>query len=571
MKAFPCLEFFLALLVATQASDQNRPTALEGVVLEHATGNPIAGAKVKLSVADGSTGVESIQTAGADGKFAFRNVQPGSYRLSASSNGFVTQQYGALLPGGPGRVIAAAAGGVSNLAISLTKAATVSGHARNADGAPLAGVRIELLRRVWTADGFEVFDSVGVAKTNDLGAYRIYWVEPGRYYLLAGAHKFNVPSPGGNEERESYSCTFLGATTPEKAVPVDLQAGVETENMDFTLARLTFHRISGRALDAATGKPSGSLTVELERVDWDICPFNYEQNANDRYDAVSGTFRTALAPAGTYRLRLYGEDAAGGYLSSETTIVVGDSDVEDVRVALGPRTYPSSIPGTVRIEGEPSPTWRPHWVGLRPDGRGPFTGFREALSPREMENLGGIPACEFLRFRECQRIEDDGFLLHGVADGAYRIATAPLPRGYYLKAATLDDADVLSHPLTFPASGNLTLTVSPNGGVVDGVVVDESSRPATGIEAVLIPDNQRGRADLFRRATTDGSGKFTIEGVAPGSYKVFAWQALEPYSYFDPDVLKRFEDRGAAARVSERAHVTVRVPVIPAERDGSAR
>jgi hypothetical protein len=106
---------------------------------------------------------------------------------------------------------------------------------------------------------------------------------------------------------------------------------------------------------------------------------------------------------------------------------------------------------------------------------------------------------------------------------------------------------------------------------VDGVVVDESSRPATGIEAVLIPDNQRGRADLFRRATTDGSGKFTIEGVAPGSYKVFAWQALEPYSYFDPDVLKRFEDRGAAARVSERAHVTVRVPVIPAERDGSAR
>jgi hypothetical protein len=559
MKAVLFLELLLAVLAGIQTPEQKGAIALEGVVLERATGKPIAGAKLKLEVI-GNAPMNEV--AGVDGKFAFRNLAAGAYRLYASSNGFVTQEYGALLTGGPGRVITVTVGESRNFTIALTPAATASGHTRDAAGAPLAGVRVELLRRIWTADGFEILDSVAVARTNDLGEYRIYWVAPGSYYLLAGSHEpERLTSSSVNEERASYACTFFGATDPQKLTPVELLGGIDSESLDFTLARLTFHRVSGRAFDP-TGKPPTGLNIEVHRSGVDVCPFKSAEIAKGRYDAASGTFQSDPVPTGTYSLQLFG-GSADGWLSAITTVTVGNSNVEDVRAVLGPRTFSPGIHGTVRIEGEPAPAWRPHWVGLRPVGRGPFTGFPKSLPPWEMEQLGGVPACLFLRFRACERIEEDGFLLHGVADGAYRIATAPLPRGYYLKAAMLDDVDVLSHPLSFPASGNLTLVISPNAGVVDGVVVDESSMPVSGIEAVLIPDNGRERGDLFRQVTTDGSGKFRIENVAPGSYKVFAWQALEPYTYFDPDVLRRFEDRGVAARVAESSHVTVRVSVIP--------
>jgi hypothetical protein len=35
-----------------------------------------------------------------------------------------------------------------------------------------------------------------------------------------------------------------------------------------------------------------------------------------------------------------------------------------------------------------------------------------------------------------------------------------------------------------------------------------------------------------------------MRGVAPGDYKLFAWEGLGNYGYFDPDVLRRAEPLG---------------------------
>ena len=44
---------------------------------------------------------------------------------------------------------------------------------------------------------------------------------------------------------------------------------------------------------------------------------------------------------------------------------------------------------------------------------------------------------------------------------------------------------------------------------------------------MLIPDIQRERRDLYVRATTDKDGRFSIRGIPPGNYKVFAWENIE--------------------------------------------
>ncbi|MBI2149205.1 MAG: hypothetical protein HYU27_01190 [Acidobacteria bacterium] len=82
--------------------------------------------------------------------------------------------------------------------------------------------------------------------------------------------------------------------------------------------------------------------------------------------------------------------------------------------------------------------------------------------------------------------------------------------------------------------------------------------------------------------TTDGSGKFAIKdldpgayriaiaaftfrGVPPGDYKVFSWEALESYAFYDPAVLQQFEPKGKPVRVSESSKESVEARIIPAE------
>jgi hypothetical protein len=84
------------------------------------------------------------------------------------------------------------------------------------------------------------------------------------------------------------------------------------------------------------------------------------------------------------------------------------------------------------------------------------------------------------------------------------------------------------------------------------------------VQVVLISDRFRDRRDLLKTATTDQNGDFTLRGIAPGDYKLFAWEEIEPFSYYDPEVLRRYEEQGRSIKVSESAKVTVEAKMIPA-------
>ena len=99
---------------------------------------------------------------------------------------------------------------------------------------------------------------------------------------------------------------------------------------------------------------------------------------------------------------------------------------------------------------------------------------------------------------------------------------------------------------------------------VDGNVVNEKSEPVRGIQVVLIPDRFRDRTELFKTGTTDQNGHFTIRGIPPGDYKLFAWEAIEQFSYFDSDVLRPFEQKGKPVSILESSKVIAEVKVIPA-------
>ena len=94
--------------------------------------------------------------------------------------------------------------------------------------------------------------------------------------------------------------------------------------------------------------------------------------------------------------------------------------------------------------------------------------------------------------------------------------------------------------------------------------MDSNGNPMSGAQVALIPRRERNRSDLYRTATTDQNGRFTIRTIVPGEYKAFAWDDLEPYAYTDPDFLRKDEERGTPVTVSESSKLTIETRIIPA-------
>ncbi len=80
----------------------------------------------------------------------------------------------------------------------------------------------------------------------------------------------------------------------------------------------------------------------------------------------------------------------------------------------------------------------------------------------------------------------------------------------------------------------------------------------------LLPD-VRGRFDLVRTATTDASGRFRLDRVIPGDYKVFAWNEVGDGDWQDPDLMRAFEERGAPIHIREGATERVGLTTIMAQ------
>jgi hypothetical protein len=132
---------------------------------------------------------------------------------------------------------------------------------------------------------------------------------------------------------------------------------------------------------------------------------------------------------------------------------------------------------------------------------------------------------------------------------------------------TYEGDNILDNPLTFRGSGSGTFNIVLRSGAVrlTGVVTDSKSQPVPGIEVVLIPA-QRARTDLFRTALTDQNGRFTMAYAPPGEYKLFSWEGIDSNSFYDPEVLKQYEQQGKSVVITEGStSPNVEVKLIPAQ------
>ena len=81
---------------------------------------------------------------------------------------------------------------------------------------------------------------------------------------------------------------------------------------------------------------------------------------------------------------------------------------------------------------------------------------------------------------------------------------------------------------------------------------------------MAVPEEKyRKLSDRFGIGSTDQHGRFTIRGLAPGSYTLYAWQDLEEGVWRDADFLKSQEANGKTVKVEEGSHQQVELKLSP--------
>src|SRR6185436_12862092 len=162
---------------------------------------------------------------------------------------------------------------------------------------------------------------------------------------------------------------------------------------------------------------------------------------------------------------------------------------------------------------------------------------------------------------------DGSFRIDGVSPGEFLVGPVTgLAPGFYVKEARFSQTDVLGQPLRFFAggSGSLEIVLSSKAGSLEGTTVDTQMRGAAGAQVVLVPERERQRTDLYKTAASDANGQFLFRSVPPGDYRLFGWDALESYAYFDQELLRRVESQSIPVHVSESAGNNVTLKVISA-------
>jgi hypothetical protein len=334
---------------------------------------------------------------------------------------------------------------------------------------------------------------------------------------------------------EGYSQTFYpGVYDSAQAVSLEVKGGDEVSGINLRL--VPSHAVSIRGVvkgtPAATGYGTNvqllSKSERARRIEKMVVPDEH------------GTFEIGGVMPGKYVLSAI-SDGDNKMMAAREDVEVSDSDIDGVVLVL---KHGKDIPGRLRIEGNVTTKEKRVRVHLSPEDSYTF--------------MGGMPA----------DVQDDlNFTLKGFAEGDYRLSVWGLPEDAYVKSAFAGSRDVLEEGFHLAGQPRpLDILISGNGGHVEGVVTDNKNNPFPGARVVLVPEEtRRKRQDLFKTSNTDQYGRFSLRGVTPGAYTIYAWESIEEGAYQDPDFLKMYQDAGKSIRVSESSNVSENLKVIPGQ------
>ena len=539
-----CLLLLGAAVVAGQehnpASQQSnvKPSDLcsvEGVAVKSTTGEGLKRVTVQLTPLGG--GLQSYSTlTETNGRFIIGDIVPGRYAIFASGEGYLEEarEKGkhntqlSILDLTPGK-------NVTDITFRLVPPGVITGTVYDEDGDQVTSAQVRALRVAGSAAHRQVGEA-GSGQTNDLGEYRIWGLQPGKY-LVAATYQPPQLNPGHVAD-DIYVPTFHpGTPDVSQATVVEVDPGTETSGIDLDLRQARAVMVRGRVMVDGPVKSLRGIYVSLMPRGFEG---NYSlSNYGGPVENESGDFEIRGVPPGPYNLSAYWNDGRR-QLYGRVPVEVGSANLEGVNFVLA---NPITLAGRVRVEGG-----------------GQFDFTRLGLWLLSVDKAMGSGGAQ---------VKPDGtFLIENVYDGNYRLRISGFPEEYFVKSAREGGSDVLESGLAISRSqlpSRLEIVLSPDGGCVDGTVLKDQL-PVSAAMVVLVPDPpHRDREEMYSIKVTDGFGRFSMLGLPPGDFKLFAWEPVHGTNYTDPDFFQAFEDRGTGVHIEEKQTQTVQLEVITAE------
>ncbi len=610
------LHYLFVLLLAGTLQNAPDKGTIQGIVVKAGTGQPLRGARISFRRLDGNNqgplaNVRTPVTTDAAGRFLVTGVDPGQYRVYTDREGYVRQEFGQRTATGGGSVISVSPGQRLEIQFQMLTASVISGRVTDEQGEPVAHLTVQ----AWTyqySEGKRSLIQAASGQTNDLGEYRLFWLPPGEYFIsvtmpgpapetgetaTADLSAPQTQDPAGKmavtlataigaaggfpdgldgaalqrvaqvfDGREPAQIYFPGTSNPDSAAPIKLGTAAEMRAIDFNLRPIRTVNVRGRVVSpfpAARGGAAGRNNAQ--GIPAGFGPFvQGTQVSLSRAGAKAalaslGVGGTAVNGDGTFEIRGV---APGSYILTATAkqpstpvytarmrVEVGDTDLGNIVIAVRPGV---SISGRVVVDSPPQ--------NFR------MTQLRVTLVASE--SVGGIPGLVPGLDSISSTVSEDGTLtLQNVGAQEYRVRVTGMPAGVYLIAGRLGSVDVLNSAFV-PAEDDrngFQLQLGATPGRVNGVVVDAKGNPYPGALTALVPDeSRRGRLDLYSAIPTDQSGRFSFDNVAPGNYRILAWEEIPTGAYQDADYIRRFEARAKTVVVQPNGSAQTEVSVIPA-------
>jgi hypothetical protein len=645
----------LSAPMQSQQAVQSGPggsASIEGIVVRLGTNEPLAEVDVELSRVEGTTNapvtpaaVEFFRTVlsgggpfgdappaviasevqyvktGSNGRFTFRNLKAGTYRLVAArvatrpGGAYYPAEYGQHDPRGRGLNFPIREGQeIRDLRMEMPTTSAITGVVLDEDRVPMGNVSV-LALVVQYKDGRRILNLEQATHTNERGEYRLFWLGPGQYYAAAVVEDPNrrtmrpdISPPGrrgptdratspavlrrvlpsGETIEETYAMLYNGgALNLEQARPIEVRPGANVPGVDFPMgvARLPVRRIRGTVIDGSNQRPAAGALVRAIPLRWSPNPqvLNSMAGPDGKFElsgALPGRYalfamvtppgaRTVpiVAPVGQVPMGSLADALA--FSPTPTATQVGYLPIEMSSADLEGLTVTTAggigLQGRVLVEGRgvsAETDFTRIRLGLvrNPD----LISMPGGMAPAPLPAVGTPPAPRIING---QAGADGKFTLYAFP-GQYRISVTGVPPEVYIKTIRAGSVDVLSAGIdTFTAVDSpIEVVLGTDGTEITGTVLSEDGR-AVGANVVvaLVPDSPalRQRLDLFRNTTTNAAGKFRLENVPPGGYKLFSWRYVEQSAWMDSSFLSPYETLGAAVTVRPGAKQEVDLRALP--------
>jgi 5-hydroxyisourate hydrolase-like protein (transthyretin family) len=440
-----------------------------------------------------------------DGRYRLAQLPSGKFYVATIAPALVSITEN--IPNRSGKLVTLSDGeAVTDVDFSVTRGGVITGRLTDSEGKPVIAEYITLaaaeenvqLNRSFSSNPF-------INQTDDRGIYRIYGIAPGKYYVSAGRAPERMMGPAGVVP---YPLTFHpNVTDRSKAEVVEVTAGAEAKNVDIEVgfAEQGF-AVSGRFIDAETGKPVPGLSVQINKVTKDN---GFEGPQEAATTNAAGEFKIQRVMPGKYTVlsASWATPNATTYSDSKT-IEVLDADVSGLELKMN---QGATVNGIVALEG-----------GSNSDGIRSFSQLTVSAQPQPSSPQNP------LQTRWARVGADGSFSINGIRPGKVRLSVSSGQQGpkFEFRRLELGGNEVPQATIEIQPKDTLSgyqMVVAFGTGSLRGTIKTDGIAMPQG-PVTMVNCKRLGSEPPFgmHYSEVDSRGHFVIEGLTAGQYEVFA-------------------------------------------------